>query len=101
MVMAALNVYLRDVGMLWSSLLPAILYLTPIAYPVTLIPEKWRWMMGFNPLFHYIKAIRSILYSSVAPSASEFLIMLLISMLSLILGLGIFRKIERHFISAI
>lgn len=101
MVMAALNVYLRDIGMLWSSLLPAILYLTPIAYPVTLIPEKWRWLMNFNPLFHYIDSIRSILYSSMAPSISAFIIMLAISGFSLLAGIGIFKKIERNFISAI
>ena len=101
MVMAALNVYLRDIGMLWSSLLPAILYLTPIAYPVTLIPERWRWLMNFNPLFHYISSIRSILYSSVAPSTSAFVLMLVISSLSLSVGIGVFKKIERNFISAI
>ncbi|PZO19641.1 MAG: hypothetical protein DCF25_08145 [Leptolyngbya foveolarum] len=101
MVMAALNVYLRDIGMLWSSLLPAILYLTPIAYPVTLIPEKWRWLMNFNPLFHYINAVRSILYNSVPPNMSDFLIMIVVSGVSLMIGIGVFKKIERNFISAI
>lgn len=101
MIMAALNVYLRDIGMLWSSLLPAMLYLTPIAYPVTLIPEKWRWLMNFNPLFHYINATRSILYDSTTPSISDFLIMTGLSAFSLALGIGIFKKVEGNFISAI
>jgi ABC-2 type transport system permease protein len=101
MTMAALNVYLRDIGMLWSSLLPAILYLTPIAYPITLIPEKWRWLMNFNPLFHYINATRSVLYDSTAPSISDFLIMTGLSVLSLAFGIAIFKKVEGNFISAI
>lgn len=101
LMLAALNVYMRDVLMLWSSLIPGMLYCTPIAYPVALIPDEWQWLMNFNPLFHYIRAIRSILYYSSLPSLNEWSIIFAIALVSLTLGVGVFQKLQRNFISAL
>ncbi len=101
LMLAALNVYMRDVLMLWSSLIPGMLYCTPIAYPVGLIPDKWQWLMNFNPLFHYISAIRSVLYYSSLPSLNEWSIIFSITLVSLALGIGVFQKLQCNFISAL
>lgn len=101
LLLAALNVYMRDVLMLWSSVIPGLLYFTPIAYPVELIPEEWRWMMNFNPLFHYINSIRKILYYSSLPNLNEWLVILMIAALSLLIGIFVFQKLQRNFISAL
>ena len=101
LILAALNVYMRDVLMLWSSITPGLLYCTPIAYPVDLIPDEWRWLMDLNPLFHYIAAIRSVLYYSSLPTLSQWSIILAIALASLTIGIGVFQKLQRNFISAL
>ena len=101
LLLAALNVYMRDVLMFWSSIIPGLLYCTPIAYPIGLIPEEWQWLMNFNPLFHYITAIRKILYYSNSPNTHEWLSILAIAVISLSMGVFVFQKLQRNFISAL
>lgn len=101
LLLTSLNVYMRDAGMLWSSILPGILYLTPIAYPVDLIPEDWQWFMNLNPLFHFIRSFREVLYYSRVPTSADWLLISMISLAFLSLGIVVFRKLQRNFISAL
>ena len=95
----ALNIYFRDVGLLWTTLMPAIFYFTPIAYSSKLIPEKFVWIINFNPIFHYITAFREVLYYNTAPAASLWLIICGLSFFFLALGLWTFFYLEKGFIS--
>ncbi|MEQ9062888.1 MAG: ABC transporter permease [Vicingaceae bacterium] len=95
----ALNIFFRDVGLLWTTLMPAIFYFTPIAYSAKLIPEKFLWLINFNPVFHYISAFREVLYYNIVPSAQLWLIISSLSVFFLGLGLSVFLYLEKGFIS--
>ena len=64
MLLAPLNVMYRDVGMLTNFVLQLGLYLTPVVYPVSLVPARFQWLLAFNPLAGYISTMRWCLFGS-------------------------------------
>ena len=55
LILSALNVFYRDVGILWNTIQPAIFYLTPIAYTESLIPQRFSFVIKANPIYYFIK----------------------------------------------
>lgn len=97
--LSALNVYFRDVQLAWSSLLPAIFYSAPIAYASNLIPPRYEWLIKLNPLYYYINLLRDILYYNRLPDLTNLLIAIGISTFSVLVGIKIFKKLEKGFVS--
>ncbi len=94
--LASLTVQYRDVKHVVPFLMQIGLFLSPVVYPVTLVPEHWRWLLNLNPLTGLIGAFRSALLglpvdlSALAAAAA-------IAMGLLILGVWNFRRMERRF----
>lgn len=97
--LCAFNVFYRDVGFLYNSLISALFYFTPIAYTSSLVPEKYLIFIKLNPLYHFIESFRSILYYNEIPSLSNWLIVALITLVSLSAGIIAYKRLERGFIS--
>ena len=94
---SAMNVKYRDVGHAIPFVIQIWMYLSPIVYPVSLVPEHWRWLYGLNPMAGVIEGFRWALLGRTAPDPvvmAESLIVLLFIVLS---GLVYFRKMEREF----
>jgi lipopolysaccharide transport system permease protein len=62
MWMSALNVKYRDVRYVLPFLIQLGLFVTPIIYPLSMIPESWRWLLMLNPLTGQIEAYRSAFF---------------------------------------
>jgi lipopolysaccharide transport system permease protein len=62
MWMSALNVKYRDIRYALPFLIQLGMFATPIIYPSSLVPEKWRWLMALNPLAGQIEAYRSAFF---------------------------------------
>jgi len=62
MWMSALNVKYRDVRYALPFLIQLGMFATPIIYPSSLVPEKWRWLLAFNPLAGQIEGYRSAIF---------------------------------------
>ena len=99
LALCALNVYFRDIGLLWSALLPAFFYLTPIAYPADLVPDGLRWIAALNPLYHFIGLVRSVLVEGTVPNASAWITAAWIGLLALVIGLFAHRVLRRGYIA--
>jgi len=99
LILCALNVFYRDVGILWGTLMPALFYFTPIAYSYELIPVSYQWIVKFNPLFHYVELFRAILYYNEIPSNQLLLTTVLLSFSFFAIGIFIYKRLERGFIS--
>lgn len=80
--LAALGVYVRDTGQLIGITLPGLMFLSPVFYPSSRIPEKWQFLFSLNPLTLPIEHVRTILILDQIPAFSSLLP-------SLALGLGI------------
>jgi ABC-type polysaccharide/polyol phosphate export permease len=98
-IICGLNVYYRDIGLFWNTITPALLYITPVAYISTLVPENIRWVMKLNPLYHFMEAFRSVLYYGTMPTAKNLIILSILAFGLSMLGTVLFRKLKKGFIS--
>ncbi len=95
--LSALNVQYRDVNYILPFLTQFWLFITPIAYPASMIPEKWQMLYSLNPMTGVVEGFRwALLGVKEAPSpmiavSSTIAIVLLVS------GLFYFRRMERTF----
>ena len=96
-----LNVYLRDVSILWNTINPALFYLSPIAYDDSIIPEHYMVYIKANPLYHYFGVFRDILYSNTVPELSSWIAISLISVVLYLMGKLALIKLEKGLISNI
>jgi len=93
---SALNTTYRDFRYALPFLVQIWMYLTPVIYPVTLIPERFRWLILLNPMAGIVDAYRSAILGK--PFAWGNLgISLGVATVMFLLGLAYFRKTERYF----
>jgi len=95
--LSALNVQFRDVRYTISFLVQVWLFLTPVAYPSSIIPERWRVFYGLNPMTGVVEGFRWALLGKAAPSLSMLLVSILMVLAILIGGLYYFRRMEQTF----
>ncbi|WP_083453910.1 ABC transporter permease [Syntrophomonas palmitatica] len=100
-LLSALNVYFRDIEHLWGIIIMAWFYLTPIVYPLDMVPVKYLEMFFYNPFTAFILAYRDILYRGIFPNFVLLLNLAAISILVLIFGYFIFKRLERGFAEAV
>ena len=98
MILASLAVFFRDVIHLWSVVLTAWLYLTPIFYSVQILPDWMQTLEKFNPMYLYITFIRRILLWRSDPGLACHLGCIFFALISLGIGYLVFRKHEDRFI---
>ena len=94
--LSALNVVYRDVRYTVPFLAQLWMFLSPVAYPSSLIPPSWQWLYGLNPMVGVIEGFRWALLGS-SPPAATMAISVLLTALFCIGGLYYFRSMERQF----
>ena len=99
--LAALNVRFRDVNYLVPFLVQIWMYATPVIYGSTLIPERFRWVLGLNPMTGVIEGFRWALLGGQINGGGLpgglFYLSVLIILMVLVSGLMFFRGTERTF----
>jgi lipopolysaccharide transport system permease protein len=96
--LSAMNVLYRDIGYVLPFLTQFWMTLTPIAYPASLLPEKWRLIYALNPMTGVVEGFRWALLGSAASAPTGMLaVSSTISVIILITGLLYFRRMERRF----
>ena len=98
MVLSALSVYFRDITHLYGVLTLAWTYLTPIFYPVSALPEEIVPIVQGNPMSSYISFFREIVLYGTVPEPAMWFRCALMSLAALVVGLAVFRKLQRNFI---
>ena len=97
--LAAITVFFRDIQYLWGVFVSMWMYLTPLFYPVSIIPEEYQTLYKtVNPMYWYIGQFRDIVLYAKFPESSAILIGSLISVSILILGAWYFNKKQDEFI---
>ncbi len=74
-----------------------LFYATPILYTADLLPGIFQWIIKLNPLAQMITAYRDIFMYHIMPGTWGTLYIILISAFSFVIGLIVFRKLERGF----
>lgn len=98
MLLAALAVYFRDVTHLYSVVTLAWMYLTPIFYPTSVIPENVINLIKLNPMYHYIYVFRELILYGNIPELNAWLSCAGCSTAAVLLGLFAFGKLQKNFI---
>jgi homopolymeric O-antigen transport system permease protein len=95
--LSALHVRFRDVQHVIPLLLQVWLFASPVAYPVTLVPERWRWLYALNPAAQVIEGMRGSLLDKPNPIIAYLPASLALVAVTLLAGALFFRSIERTF----
>lgn len=95
--LSALNVQFRDIRHTIGFLTQFWLFATPIAYPSSLIPEKWRALYGLNPMAGVVEGFRWALLGTNSSPGPMILVSALAVLILLVSGLIYFRRMERTF----
>jgi len=95
--LTALNVKYRDVKFVVPFLTQFWMYASPVAYSTSLVPERWRFLYGLNPMAGVIEGFRWALLGKSAPDFSMMVISLAAVCLILFTGLLYFKRMEKSF----
>jgi ABC-type polysaccharide/polyol phosphate export permease len=98
--LAALNVQYRDVTHAVTLFVQLWMFLTPVAYPMSLVPEQWRLLYSLNPVAGVLEACRWALLGTPWPGL-RLLVSLLVAAAALAGGLAYFKRAERRFADVI
>ncbi len=98
--LSAATVYFRDVQHLYGIFLTALMYLTPIIYPLSLL-EGHAFVLRvvqLNPITHYVEYFRNVIMYNTIPGIKENLVCLGMSFAMFLIGALVFKKAQRKFI---
>jgi lipopolysaccharide transport system permease protein len=95
--LSALNVQYRDVRYTVPFLIQFWLFATPIAYPISVVPEKWRILYGLNPMVGVVEGFRRALFGQGQAIGWTILVSALTVLIILVTGFYYFRHMEETF----
>lgn len=97
LLVSAFNLFYRDIQYLLNLIILIWMYMTPIMYPIEVIPVKYRFIMSLNPMAVIINAYRQVLLSNASPNMQSLSIAFFISMTIFVIGFLVFKKLEGEF----
>jgi ABC-2 type transport system permease protein len=98
LILATMNTFFRDVGYLYGVFITLWVYLTPIIYPINILPAWMQSIVRMNPLTHYVEYFRSVTLYGTLPSLGENLVCIAYSLTFLLIGIMVFQKKQNKFI---
>ena len=97
--LAALTVFFRDIQYLWGVFVTMWMYLTPLFYPVSIIPAEYQSLyQNANPMYWYIAQFRDIVLYTKIPDLNSIFMGFLTALIVLVLGAWYFNKKQDKFI---
>lgn len=96
-LLSALGVYLRDIGQIISPLLTAMMFLSPVFYPLSSVNEKLHWIYHLNPITFVVEDMRGALLHDQSPNWQQWLIYSLICAIVMAVGFLFFQRTRKGF----
>lgn len=96
-LLSGMGTYVRDVGQILGPVLSAMMFLTPIFFPVEALPERFRSYMVANPLAEPITQTRRVLFEGLWPDWHAWLMHALVCLLVAVVGAAWFARVRRGF----
>jgi lipopolysaccharide transport system permease protein len=101
LILGILNVFLRDVGQVIPIVLQLSFWLTPIVYPVSIIPEQYRHLMNLNPFYHMIEGYHQVLVYGQMPDLLALFWLYLSGALLVVLGMFMFWRANEEMVDVL
>ncbi|MEO8381285.1 MAG: ABC transporter permease [Acidobacteriota bacterium] len=97
LLLSALAVYFIDVREMYTVALTALMYFTPVIYPISVIPDHFLRFFKLNPLLYFIRIMRTPIYEGTLPDMKAVGIAAAVAVVSLVVGWISFRRLSRGF----
>jgi ABC-2 type transport system permease protein len=97
LLLSALAVYFDDVSQMYQVGTVALLYLTPVIYPIDIVPYKFLWMIRLNPLTQLFKLARDPVYHGALPQLHIVIGSIATAAITLVIGWLVFNRLSRGF----
>ena len=97
-ILSAVMVFFRDMQFIWSVLTMVLTYATPVFYPEEILSEEMSAALEWNPMYHYITFIRTVIMEGISPEPWLYLKCALFSAAFFVLGIRVFRRLQDKFI---
>lgn len=98
LILAALTVRFRDIIHLYSVFTTGLMYLTPVIYPMSILPGTIKTIVMLNPLTNYLLMFRDVVFNGTLPSVIDLLVGVVEMIAALGIGVWIFYKKQDEFI---
>jgi homopolymeric O-antigen transport system permease protein len=95
--LASVTVFVRDVRHLLGLALTLWMFLTPILYPESLVPARFRWLLDVNPMRYVVGAYRSLVLEQRVPPASDVLTLAVVAVVVAVAGHTVFQRSKQVF----
>jgi len=99
--LSALNVAYRDVRFVVPFLLQLWLFMTPVIYPTSMVPPRWRWVFGLNPMAGVVEGFRWSVLGAGDPAWATITTSVVVLFAVMVSGLFYFRRVENFFADVI
>lgn len=96
--LSAVTVKFRDIMHLWSVFTTALMYLTPVIYPMSILPDWMYKIVNANPLTNYLVMFRDVMLNNMMFSGKRLLVGAIEAVVMLVIGMVVFYKEQDAFI---
>lgn len=101
MVVSSMTTKYRDLSFLVGFGMTLFMYATPVIYPLSTAPEKYKWLIELNPLTSIIEGFRWVILGTGSFDWTGLLYTALVALVLFVIGLLVFNKVERDFIDTV
>lgn len=101
LILGVLNVFIRDIAQIVPIFLQIAFWFTPIVYPLSIIPESYRHLLAFNPMYPIVKGYQDVLVYGTPPQLTQIALIIVVSALLLTLGFFLFQRASEEMADAL
>jgi len=97
-ILSSINVFVRDLQNIIPIFVLLLMMVSPIAYPVDMVPSNLRIFLSLNPLYYLITCYQQVLMFGRFPDVKAFLILFVLALFTFGIGYSFFKKMKRVFV---
>ena len=101
LIITSLTTKYRDLTHLVGFAVQLWMYATPIVYPLSMVPEKWRSIYVLNPVVPILESFKHAFFSTGMPSVTEYGISIATTVFLLFAGIFVFNFVEKNFVDTV
>ena len=100
-IVAGITVFVRDLGQIVGMVMTIWVFLTPIFYPPTLVPERLRFLLAANPMYALVESYRCLILKGQLPSWQSLAVLAFVALPIFLLGYWMFTRMQGAFADVI
>lgn len=98
LLLSSITAKYRDFQHVTPFILNLMMYVTPVIYPLSQIPEKWRWLAALNPVSSIIEGFRGALLGTPGFQPTHYALSAAVTLIVFIVGIGVYQRLARDFV---